>query len=64
MAGELYDEIEAIQVVCLILVLFLGISISIFGILLRKKIRIEFVYLMVAGGILFDLLVLLLACGM
>lgn len=66
MIGEVYGttgEMGAtggIYIVCLILALLLGISISIFGILLRKKMRIEFVYLMVAGGLVIDFVVLLL----
>lgn len=66
MIGEMYGTTgemgatEGIYIVCLILALLLGISISIFGILLRKKMRIEFVYLMVAGGLVIDFVVLLL----
>lgn len=61
MPGEMY-EAEGIYILCWILVLLLGISISIIGILLRKKIRMEFVYLMVTGGVLVDFLVLLWGC--
>lgn len=61
MTGEM-GATEGIYILCWILVLLLGISISIIGILLRKKIRMEFVYLMVTGGVLVDFLVLLWGC--
>ena len=60
MAGGMYGETEGIYIVCMVLALLLGISISIFGVLLRKKMRMEFVYLMVAGGLVIDFVVLLL----
>lgn len=49
---------ENIYILCVFVILLLGIAISIGGILLRKRIRIEFVYLMILGGILFDFVVL------
>lgn len=62
MTGDMYSGTEGIYIVCLILALLLGICISVFGILLRKKIRMEFVYLMIVGGIVLDLLILLWGC--
>lgn len=49
---------ENIYLLCLFGILIFGIAISAGGILLRKRIRIEFVYLMVLGGIIFDFVVL------